>query len=133
MQTRLWDSDFVAAARTVCDGSALLHVDADADVRRAAHGGSYVQAWLWVTDELAERAAGNRGPAPQAGVHQPATAGPWGVASYGRGWYVVHTGSGRRRFVGNANSRTVNYFDRALELADQRNRELLAKLSKQSA
>lgn len=127
MQTRLWDSDFVTAARTLCDGSALLQVDADASVRRAAHGGSYVQAWLWVTDELAERHAGTRGPAPQAGVHQPATPGPWGVASYGRGWYIVHAGSGRRRFVGNANSRTVNYFYRALELADQRNRELRAK------
>lgn len=48
--------------------------------------------------------------------------GPWGVDSIGSHWYVVHRASLRVKKIGVVGSRRTNYFDRAIEEADRRNR-----------
>ena len=58
-------------------------------------------------------------------VHYPEHSpnGPWGVDSIGRVWYVIHRHSLRAKAVGKIVAPKSNYFDRAMEIAHQRNRE----------
>lgn len=59
-------------------------------------------------------------------THSPSTPGPWGVDYIGRFWFVIHRNNGRIKRIGPIGSPRINYFDRAMEEADRRNRSLLA-------
>ncbi len=124
MDSRPKDSAYVAAAQHLHRGSGLLSVETGAPVRLATNGGAYVQAWLWVTDEAAQRHAQS---APTPGYFTPDVAGPWVVDSVGRTWIIRNLNTARQKIVGpvsHPRSRSkINYFDRALALANQRNIE----------
>lgn len=49
--------------------------------------------------------------------------GPWGVDAIGKNWCVVHRTTLRAKAVGPVGNKRTNYFDRALALADERNRK----------
>ena len=48
--------------------------------------------------------------------------GPWGVDSIGPHWYVIHRESLEAKKIGVVGGRRTNYFDRAVDEADRRNR-----------
>lgn len=50
------------------------------------------------------------------------TPGPWGVDTIGDNWCVVHQDTLRAKVIGPVGGRRTNYFDRAIEEADRRNR-----------
>jgi hypothetical protein len=63
--------------------------------------------------------------------------GPWHVASYRNNslwygfcrnyWYIVNMLTGRAKRIGRVKLRGVNYFDRACEVAKERNKAFLAQ------
>jgi hypothetical protein len=52
---------------------------------------------------------------------QHSAAGPWGVSSTASNWYVCHKVTHRALCIGPVGSKRRNYFDRALEVAHERN------------
>lgn len=53
--------------------------------------------------------------------------GPWGVDTIGNTWYVIHSTTLRCKAIGRVGARApYNYFDRAIEEADRRNRQAAA-------
>lgn len=56
------------------------------------------------------------------GIHPVHTtpSGKWGVVYKGINWYVVNLFTGQGKKVGPAKMKGVNYFDRAVELAKER-------------
>lgn len=59
-------------------------------------------------------------------LHFPDTPGPWGVNTIGASWAVIHAKTGRSKVIGPvvgvSRRRRPNYFDRAMEEADRRNK-----------
>lgn len=59
-------------------------------------------------------------------LHFPNTPGPWGVNTIGGAWAVIHGETGRSKVIGPvvgvSRRRRPNYFDRAMEEADRRNK-----------
>lgn len=49
--------------------------------------------------------------------------GAWGVDFIGGYWYVIHRETLRAKKVGRVGSKFTNYFDRALQIAAERNKE----------
>ncbi len=62
--------------------------------------------------------------APRPPAFDPAIKGEWGVDAMGGYWYIVHRHTLKAVKVGKVGSRGVNYFDRAITLAEHRNRKL---------
>ena len=64
----------------------------------------------------------------------PEVTGDWIVSSVGRTWCILNLRTGRRKMVGAVgrirSKSKVNYFDRALALASERNRAEQSKLQK---
>lgn len=55
-------------------------------------------------------------------------AGPWGVNSIGKAWYVCHAHTGRAKHIGRVGARgRINYFDRAMEEAARRNKKEMTR------
>ena len=54
--------------------------------------------------------------------------GPWAVDnSDGNSWGIIQTDTGRTKKIGSVGGRRLNYFDKAVDAAETRNRDLLLK------
>ena len=56
-------------------------------------------------------------------IFTPNTPGPYGVDSTSSAWYVIDSRTLVGVRVGRIGGRPVNYFDRAMSIADERNRK----------
>ena len=66
---------------------------------------------------------------PTNTLHFPGTSedGPYGVGSTDRSWYVVNKHTGEAKRIGPIQLTGVNYFDKAMEEADRRNKMRIKK------
>lgn len=65
-------------------------------------------------------------------THNPGNHGPYFVWSNNGYWFVVNKDSGRTKRIGRVGGKRINYFDRAIDIAYERNEKEQRKNANQN-